>query len=118
MLKKITCIECPNSCKLIINKDNSNVINIEGNICKKGVSYALSEIENPVRIITSTVLARGLSLKMIPIRTNNPIPKSKIFEAMDKIKKIKIIKPVHRGEIIVHNFLDLNVNLIATRDVS
>jgi len=115
MTKKLICIECPNGCVLSVESDGNKIISVEGNNCEKGETYAQSEIENPVRILTSTVLAEGLSLKMIPVRTDGPIPKEKLLEAMKEIRKIKIRKAVHSGDIIVKNLLDLEVNLVSTR---
>lgn len=76
------------------------------------------EIENPLRVFTGTVLAQGLSLKMVPVRTNQPIPKAKILEAAAHLKIIRVIKPVAVGDVVVKNFLRLGVDLIATRDIS
>jgi CxxC motif-containing protein len=113
--KTLTCIECPQSCALTVDIENNKVIKVEGGKCPKGEKYAVFEVENPVRILTSTVLTKGLSLKILPVKTNKPIPKSKIIQAAEAIKKIKITKPVGLGDIIVENFLNLGVNLIATR---
>lgn len=116
MIKKITCIECPKGCRLSVDIENCRVVKVSDNECPEGEKYAISEIENPMRILTSTVLAEGLQLKMVPVRTDKPIPKSKIMEAIDEIKKMQLVKPVRSGEIITGNFLSLGVNLIATRD--
>ena len=116
MIKNLTCIECPLGCSLIVAIEDCKLISIQGNKCPKGETYAIAEIENPQRILTSTVLAQGLPLKNIPVRTDTTIPKEKIGEAMTEIKKIIIYKPVHIGDIIIANFLGLPVNLIATRD--
>jgi len=115
MTKKLTCIECPKGCRMTVNIENSKVIKVTGNECPKGEVYVVSEIENPVRILTSTVLCRGLTLKMLPVRTDKPIPKSMIFEAMREVKKIKLERPLNAGSIIVKNFLGLGVNLITAR---
>ena len=118
MIKRLTCIECPKGCLLSIDIENCRVIKVTGNECPKGEKYAVQEIENPMRILTSAVLAEGLSLKMIPVRTDKPIPKSKIIEAMYEIKNIRLKSPVKSGSIIVENFLNLGVNLLSTRTVS
>lgn len=115
MVKKLTCIECPESCALSIDTENCRVIKVSGNKCPKGEKYAVAEIENPARILTSTVLASSLGIKMVPVRTDKPVPKPRIFEAMQEIKKIKVNRPLNAGDIIVKDFLGLNVNLIATR---
>jgi CxxC motif-containing protein len=115
--KKLTCIECPKGCRLIVDIENSKVIRVIGNKCPKGEPYAAAEIENPVRILTSAVLCQGLSLKMLAVRTDKPIPKSRIFEAMKEIKKIRVTESLKSGDIIVKNFLNLGVNLITARKV-
>jgi CxxC motif-containing protein len=117
MNKNLICIECPKGCELSVDIENCRVVNVTGNSCPKGKEYAASEIENPKRILTSAVLAQGLALKMIPVRTDSPIPKVKILEAMEEIKKVKINKPVSAGEVLVKDFLSLGVNLIATRQL-
>jgi CxxC motif-containing protein len=98
--------------------EGCRVMKVEGNECPKGEKYALSEIENPVRMLTSVVLAEGLSLKMVPVRTSKPIPKSRIPSAMDAIKRITLKVPVKPGDTLFVNFLGLGVDLIATREAS
>lgn len=92
------------------------MVKVTGNLCPKGYTYAISEIENPVRILTSVVATKGLSLKMVPVKTDRPIPKGAIFLMMQEIKKIQIEKPVHLGDIIVENCSGSGANLIATRE--
>jgi len=117
MIKKLTCIECPKGCTLSVDIENCRVVTVSGNECPKGEKYAHSEVENPMRILTSAVLTDGLSLKMLPVRTDKPIPKAKLLEAMSEIKKIRVSKPVKIGDVVKENLLGLSVNLIATREV-
>jgi len=116
MIKKITCIECPIGCQLEVETDGQYVIKVTGNKCEKGPAYAKQEIENPMRVLTSTVLTKGLDIKMVPVRTSQPIPKAKLLEAMAEIKKLRATKPVLINTVIASNFLGLGVDLIATRD--
>ncbi|MGB4520517.1 MAG: DUF1667 domain-containing protein [Candidatus Omnitrophota bacterium] len=109
------CIECPIGCVLEVDMD-SKPIRITGNKCPKGEEYAISEIENPQRILTSSVLTQGLALKMIPIKTDKPIPKKDLLKAMEVIKKIRLKKTVAVGDIVMKDLLGLGVNLVATRE--
>ena len=115
MIKKMICIECPKGCVLEADMD-SKPIGITGNLCPKGEKYAISEIENPVRVLTSSVLTEGMSLKMVPVRTDRPIPKKDLLEAMEEIKKIRLKKSVAVGDIVMKDLLGLGVNLVATRE--
>ena len=118
MTKEIICIECPLGCVLSVDIDNNKVVATRGNKCPKGEAYAVSEVEAPQRFFTATVLAENLEIKMVPVKTDKPIPKAKIIEAALDVKKIRISRPVLVGEPIVKNFLGLGVDLIATRQVS
>ena len=115
MNKIITCIECPLGCELSLEIDNSKIIKVSGNKCPEGFEYAQKEMKNPERILTSTVLAEGLSSKMVSVRTDGPIPKGTMLDAMNEIKQIVIRKPIKTGDIITENFINTGVNLIATR---
>jgi len=118
MIKKMTCIECPQSCSLSVDWENCRFISVSGNQCPKGEAYAKTEIENPLRILTGVVATRGLAMKMIPVRTDQPIPKAKIIEAAAELRKMRVEKSPRIGDIIVSDFMGLKVNLIATRDVT
>ncbi len=116
MTKNLICIECPRSCALAIDIENCRVVKVTGEKCPKGKDYAVSEVENPRRILTSTVSSRGINLKMVPVRTDRPIPKDRILEAAAEIRKMRLDRPVKAGEVIAENFLGFGVNLIVTRD--
>ncbi|MFA5038627.1 MAG: DUF1667 domain-containing protein [Candidatus Omnitrophota bacterium] len=118
MIKKMTCIQCPKSCCLSVDIENCRVRQVSGNLCPKGEEYAGAEVENPRRILTATVLARGLSMKMIPVRTDQPIPRHRMREAAAEIKKIRWDRPLKTGDVMVADFLGLGVNLIATRSIA
>ena len=115
MVKNMICIECPKSCILSADIDNGKVIKVQGAKCPKGAAYAELEVQGPMRILTATVSSEGLSLKLVPVRTNRPIPKKLILRAMEEIKKIKVSGPVMAGDVIVNDLLGLGVKLTATR---
>lgn len=116
MIKKMTCIQCPQGCQLSVDVENGYVLKVTGNKCPKGEAYAKQEIENPVRTLTSTVLAEGLSLKMVPVKTSKPIPKNKLMAVMQEIRKIKINKPMRVNQSLVKNILGLGADLVLTRN--
>ncbi len=118
MVKNITCIECPKGCLLSVDIENCRVVKVTGNKCPKGLGYAISEVENPMRIFTSAVLSNGLELKMVPVRTDKPIPKADLMRAMDEIKKIRLDRPVQAGDVVIRDFIKAGVSLVATRACS
>lgn len=110
---KITCINCPMGCQLEITTEN-DVINVIGNKCNRGKEYAIREITNPTRVVTSTVKVNGGERPVVAVKTQNEIPKKLIFEVMKEINKVTVNAPVNLGDIIIKNVLDTGVNVIAT----
>lgn len=117
MKKIFTCIICPNGCEIEVELNNKEIINMEGASCKKGKEYINQELINPQRNIASSVKVIGGDLEIVSVRLNKSIPKDKIFEVMEEIKKVEVQAPVKIGDIIKHNILNLNVDLIATKNI-
>lgn len=115
MKRVMTCIECPQGCRLEVAADGSRVISVAGNKCSRGEVYARQEVEAPVRTLTTCVLTKGLELKMLPVRTSKPIPKERLFEAMQAVKRITVTSPVKAGAVVAADLLGLGADLIACR---
>lgn len=116
MKKNLVCITCPIGCRLTVTHIN-DVLEVEGNQCKRGIEYAKEELINPKRMIPTTVVIEKSHLRRLPVRTDKPVPKGDIFRCMDEINKIKVQAPIKMGDIIIKNILGLNVNIIATRSM-
>jgi len=115
MERNLTCIECPTGCTITVVVENGKVLQLDGYGCRRGHDYAVAEVEHPERILTTTVLARGLSVRMLPVRTNRPIPRGLMAQAMDVIRMVTVTSPVHVGDAIVEDLLGLGIDVIATR---
>ena len=118
MTKELTCVVCPAGCRITVTLDESgNVVDVTGQTCPRGKKYAESEVTNPVRTLTSTVTVQTKDgEKMLPVRTDKPIPRPTLFEAMEIIRKTIAKAPVHTGDILVENFIEEGTNLIACKD--
>lgn len=118
-MKNITCTVCPIGCRMNIEFDiDGNIASVTGNKCRRGDKYARAEILNPVRTLTSTVRIHGSENdKLLPVRTDIPIPKSKMLDAIKLIKNIDINAPIAVGDIIIKDFIDDGINLIACKTI-
>jgi CxxC motif-containing protein len=94
------------------------IIKVDNTDCKKGKDYAYQELFKPVRIFTSTVFVKNGHLPLVSVRTDQPIPKRKIFEVMKIISRKKVIAPVKIGDIIIKNVVNTGANIIATKNVN
>lgn len=116
MHKEFICIACPNGCRLKVD-DNPSGYKVEGYTCEKGKEYAIQEVEDPRRIITSTVRIENGFLALLPVKTAKPIPKDLIFDVMKEINKVRVKAPIHLGDIIIKNIISTGIDVIATRDM-
>lgn len=119
-LQNLTCIGCPLGCSLKVTLDDAGaVVNVQGNTCPRGDSYARKEITNPTRIVTSTVRVTGSkdSAVTVSVKTDSDISKNKIFDCIKEIKNITVCAPVKIGDVIKANVAGTGVNIVATKNV-
>jgi len=114
---ELTCIECPTGCALTVLVEDGKAVSVEGFGCRRGRDYAIAEVECPVRVLTTTVVAKGLSVRMVPVRTSSPIPRERLMDAMAEIRKARVQRPVRVGDIVLADVLGLGVDVVATREV-
>jgi len=112
-MKEFTCIVCPRGCKVIVDDNNS----ITGNFCPRGKDYVISEMSNPVRIITTTVRVNNREDTLVSVKTSSPVPKGMIFNVMEEINKLSVNAPCKIGEIVKKNILDLDVDILITKNI-
>ncbi len=116
MIKTVTCIICPKSCKIKIEEGNQ-IINKDIS-CSKGKKYALSEVQDPRRIFTSTVKIEHGDFKRAPVRSSKPIRKDDWKKAIDIVNNVKMKAPLGLHEKILIDFLEKDIDLISTRQIS
>lgn len=112
--KTITCISCPRGCRIKVKVVDGIPAVIEGYRCKRGLTYAETEMRNPLRILTTTVRVEGGQRPVLPVRTAAPIPKEKLHQAMVELKRVVVRPPVAIGETVYRNIAGTGVDVIAT----
>lgn len=117
--QNLTCIGCPLGCSISVSlSDNGEVSEITGNTCKNGEEYARKEVTNPSRVVTSIVKINNGDVNMVSVKTAEDIPKGKIFDCMEALKKVTVTAPVQIGEVIIKNVCGTGVDVIATKKVN
>ena len=112
-MKEFTCIICPRGCTLHVDDD----MNVTGNTCPRGKEYAISELTNPVRTITSSVRVKNRDDLLCSVKTSGSIPKGKIFEVMEEINKLSVNAPTKIGDVVKHDVLGLGVDILVTKEI-
>ena len=113
-MTELICIVCPKGCHLKIDNEQ----NVTGYGCKRGIRYAITETTNPTRMITSTVKIENGEVNRLPVMTSSPVPKGQIFSVMESINKVVVQAPVKVKDIVLSNVCNLNIDVIATRNVN
>lgn len=114
MIKELICIKCPMGCHLKVDTEKNEVT---GNTCKRGKTYGISEVTNPVRVVTTTVKVASGELPVVPVKTTDAVPKELNFKVMEILNSIEMKAPINIGDVVVENILETGVNVIATRNV-
>ena len=115
MTKSITCTRCPMGCTLTVT-EKSGVLTVTGQGGPRGEEYGRSEYTCPVRTLTTTVLVTGSVELLLPVRTNRPIPKEKLFDCMETVRNLRVAAPVRAGQVLLENIAGTGVDLIACAD--
>lgn len=115
----VTCTTCPIGCSIEVIEDiNSELgFTLKGYTCERGIDYAVAEVTNPTRVLTSTVKLKNSNLKRLPVRTDRAIPKNLIFQCVREINSVEVEAPVKLGDVIISNVLGIGVNIISSRTI-
>ena len=107
----LTCIECPVGCRIEVDLEENKVLAVRGNSCLRGKMYAENEVVCPKRVVTSTV--KTADGRMLPVKTDKPVPKTEIFAVMQKINSATATTPVKIGDVIIKAVCE-DANVVAT----
>lgn len=112
--RDLICIGCPLGCMLAVEIEDGQVVNVTGNTCPKGKTYAEKEVTNPMRIVTSSVKVIGGDRVSVSCKTKSDIPKGKIFDVARALKEVEAKAPVCIGDVLVEDVAGTGVEIVAT----
>jgi len=117
MHREFVCIICPNSCRISVEYEGTNIKNIKGYECPKGKDYVKNEIINPLRVFTGSVLVENGDFSLVSVKTPSPISKKYLKKVGEITHRIKVEAPIEIGQVVAFNLLNKNIDLIATRKI-
>lgn len=104
-------------CALTVDIEDGKVVKVTGFTCKRGEEYAIKEVTNPRRTVTSIIPVVGGDVDMVSVKTKTDIPKDKIKDCMLALKNLQVNAPVHIGDIIMPDVCGTGVPVIATKTI-
>jgi len=115
--REIICVACPKGCRLEAVRENGQIlVTKEG--CKRGIQYAVREIEDPRRMVASTVRVSGAMHPLVPVYTEEPFPKVLIPKLLKKLQEVRLDAPVQMGQVVIRDALDTGINVVASRNLN
>ena len=113
---EIICVACPKGCRLEVRRAQGEIL-VSNSGCKQGKEYAVGEINDPRRMVASTVRVNSSLHPLVPVYTESPFPKGLIKDLLHDIRGVQIDAPVKIGQVIIRDTLDTSINIIASRDL-
>ena len=111
----ITCIMCPLACQITVTADGADIEDIKGFQCTRGREYAVNEFRHPTRVLTATVRTDNPRHPLLAVRSDAPLPKAKLADAMYELAAVVLQEPVSFGDVVVADIAGTGHNMIATQ---
>lgn len=106
---KVICIMCPRGCELNVTKGRK--ITVTGAACPRGVIYGEREVTKPERMITTI---KKFEDKTISLKSSKPVPKEKVFDVLQEIKRAKLPRKVEENGILIKNVSNTDADIVIT----
>ena len=116
-ISDIICVTCPKGCLLQVKHEGKDVIEVIGSGCQRGKEYAICELQDPRRMVASTVRVRGGLHPLVPVYTQAAFPKPLIPQLAQELRKVEVPAPVKINQVMLENALDTGIDVIASRDM-
>ena len=115
--RHFTCVVCPVGCEIEVELRDGDVVSMTGNKCNKGKEFVLQELEEPMRVLTTTVPIKGARWAMLPVRTDKPIPRRLMLEVVGGLANVELQTPVKVSDVIATDVAGTGANVVATRNM-
>ncbi len=116
-MKELTCIQCPNGCRLCTTLHGDGSVTVTGNQCRRGEAFGIAELTDPRRSVTTTVQTAFPELPWLPVRTDGEVKKADVPLVLSAARRARITARLRMGDVAVTDAGGTGVNLIATMDV-
>jgi CxxC motif-containing protein len=114
---EIICVACPKGCALQVKHEGKDVLEVLGAGCQRGKDYAICELQDPRRMVASTVRVRGSLHPLVPVYTRKAFPKPMIPQLAKRLREIEVPAPVTIDQVLLEDALGTGIDIIASRDM-
>ena len=94
-------------CPITIKTEDGRILEITGNTCRRGAAYAEAEVCRPERTLSTTM--RCGDGQMLAVKTDRPIPKSKLMDCMEIINAHQAPCTAAIGDVLLRDVFGSNI---------
>ena len=114
---EIICVARPKGCTLQVKHEGKEALEIIGAGCRRGKDYAICELQDPRRMVASTVKVKGGLHPLVPVYTREGFPKPLIPQLAQKLREVEVPAPVKINQVVLADALGTGIDIIASRDM-
>ncbi len=114
-MPQMTCPVCKNHCLLTV-VEQAGAITVSGNKCARGDLYGREELKGERKIVTYRAATTFEQVPTVEVKTTATVPKELVFKLIRLIKKQKIDRPMKRGEVLLHQPLGMELDVVIDTD--
>ena len=115
-ISEIICVTCPKGCTLRVKHEGKEVLEVLDG-CKRGEAYAVCELQDPRRMVASTVKVKYGLHPLVPVYTRQAFPKHLIPELTRALREVEVTAPVKILQVILPDALGTGIDIVASRDM-
>ncbi len=115
-ISEIICVTCPKGCTLRVKHEGKQVLEVLDG-CKRGEEYAICELQDPRRMVASTVRVDGGLHPLVPVYTKKAFPKHLIPNLARALRQVEVPAPVKINQVVLADALGTGIDVVASRDM-
>jgi CxxC motif-containing protein len=116
-ISEIICVTCPQGCLLKVKHEGKDVLEVLDNGCKRGKEYAICELQDPRRMVASTVKVTGGLHPLVPVYTRSAFPKPLIPQLAKQLRQVEVNAPVEINQVVLADALGTGIDVVTSRDM-
>lgn len=97
-------------------EEQAGAITVSGNKCARGDLYGREELKGERKIVTYRAATTFEQVPTVEVKTTATVPKELVFKLIRLIKKQKIDRPMKRGEVLLHQPLGMELDVVIDTD--
>jgi CxxC motif-containing protein len=97
---------------------DGGAVRVANNGCSRGIEFAVKELSDPERTLTSTVKVLNGDLPLVSVRSDAPVKKAELVSLIHQLDTLTVEAPISSGQALVSGAGINNVTIIATMSVA